>query len=254
MADVMQKAEGIVIRTMDYGETNKIVTIYTRESGKIGLMARGAKKTKSRLSSISQLFTYGQYLFIRGGGLGTLRQGEIIHSYRGLRSDLFKTAYTAYIVELLDKVTEQDKNNPFLFEVLYQTLNYIDEGLDPEVLAMIFEVKVLPAAGILPELNHCTNCGRREGSFVFSVAEGGLLCRRCQYIDERHLKISERALYLLRLFLNVDLNRLGKVSLKPQTKRKLKTVISQYYEEYSGIRLKSKRFLDQLETLYKDES
>ncbi|MGE0992705.1 DNA repair protein RecO, partial [Bacillus sp. GMa5/2] len=75
---MFQKVEGIVIRTTDYGETNKIVTIFSRELGKISAMARGAKKPKSRLASVSQLMTHGHFLIQMGSGLGTLQQGEII--------------------------------------------------------------------------------------------------------------------------------------------------------------------------------
>ena len=79
---MLQKCEGIVLRTTDYGETNKIVTLYTREWGKIGVMARGAKKPKSRLSAITQPFTYGYFLLQKGSGLGNLQQGEIIAPLR----------------------------------------------------------------------------------------------------------------------------------------------------------------------------
>ena len=79
---MLQKCEGIVIRTTDYGETNKIVTLYTREWGKIGVMARGAKKPNSRLSAITQLFTYGYFLLQNGRGLGSMQQGEIITPLR----------------------------------------------------------------------------------------------------------------------------------------------------------------------------
>ena len=73
---LLQKCEGIVISTTDYGETNKIVTIFTREWGKIGVMASGAKKPKSRLSAITQLFTYGYFLILSAIGLGSVQQGE----------------------------------------------------------------------------------------------------------------------------------------------------------------------------------
>lgn len=245
----MQKSEGIVIRTMDYGETNKIVTLFTRDSGKIALFARGAKKTRSRLSSVTQLFTYGQFFFFLGKGMGTLRQGESIETFRGLQSDLFRTAYASYIAELLDKLSEDRSPNPFLFELLFQTLHYMDEELDPEVLTFIFETKMLDVAGIRPKLDGCMNCKRTQGPFVFSVREGGLLCGQCKTIDPHFYRLSETALKLLRLFLHIHLKRLGKVSLKPETKREIKTVLSAYYEEYSGLKLKSKRFLDQLEKM-----
>ncbi|PAM94754.1 DNA repair protein RecO, partial [Flavobacterium sp. IR1] len=90
---MMQKVEAIVIRTNDYGESNKIVTLFTRESGKVGVMARGAKKPKSRLAAISQLFIHGLYLFQKSNGLGTLNQAEMIHSYKEVRNDLFLASY-----------------------------------------------------------------------------------------------------------------------------------------------------------------
>ncbi|HEX6922651.1 MAG TPA: DNA repair protein RecO [Bacillales bacterium] len=246
---MLQKSEGIVIRTMDYGETNKIVTLFTRDAGKIALFARGAKKTRSRLSSVTQLFTYGHYLYFSGKGMGTLRQGESIDTFRGLQLDLLRTAYASYIVELLDKLLEDRAPNPFLFELLSQTLHYMDEEVDPEVMKFIFETKMFDVAGIRPQLEGCINCKRTEGPFVFSVREGGLLCANCKRIDPHYLRISETALKLLRLFMHMDLKRLGKVSLKPETKNELKTVLSAYYEEYSGLKLKSKRFLDQLENM-----
>ena len=87
------KCEGIVIRTVDYGESAKIVTVYTKEIGKITLMARGAKKPLSKLTGITQMFHHGIYLFHAGSGMGTLQQGESIRRYRKIHEDIFLTAY-----------------------------------------------------------------------------------------------------------------------------------------------------------------
>lgn len=249
---MLQKVEGIVIRTTDYGEANKILTLYTRELGKIGVMARGAKRPKSRLSSISQLFTHGQYVFQKTSGLGVLNQGEMIQSFRDLREDIFLTAYAAYIVELLDKLTDQRVINPYLYELLFQTLKYIDEGLDYEILTRIFEVKMLKVAGIGLHVDGCSHCGASEGEFSFSVKEGGFLCHRCYFVDERTIKINSGTAKLLRLFYYFDLNRLGNISVKPETKQQLKQVLEAYFDEYSGLYLKSKRFLNQLDKLKTD--
>lgn len=251
---MLQKGEGIVIRCVDYGETNKIVTAFTRDSGKIAFMARGVKKPRSSLASVTQLFTYGHYLYFTGKGMGTLRQGEVLDTFRALREDIYRTAYAAYIAELLDRLTDEKSPKPFLFEWLYQSLHYIDEGVDPEVISFIFEAKMLNVAGIRPQLEKCVNCGKQEGQFVFSVKEGGLLCSRCAAIDPRHLKLSGASLKLMRLFVNMDMKRLGKVSLKPKTKKELKLALTAYYEEYSGLKLKSKRFLDQMERMESDLS
>ncbi|WP_019242629.1 MULTISPECIES: DNA repair protein RecO [Bacillus] len=246
---MIQKCEGIVIRRTDYGENNKIITIYTREWGKIGVMARGANKPNSRLSSVTQLFYYGYFLVQTSSGLGSLSQGESIESFRHIREDIMKTAYASYIIELLDKGTEDKKPNPFLFELLYQTLHYIDEDYDPLVLKFIFEMKMLPVLGIPPMLDRCVNCGETEGEFSFSVKNGGFLCHRCQNDDPYRINISAKSIKLLRLFYYFDLSRLGNISLKAETKKELSFVIDAYYEEYSGLHLKSKKFLQQMNKL-----
>ncbi|MBM7584715.1 DNA repair protein RecO (recombination protein O) [Bacillus pakistanensis] len=246
---MLQKCEGIVIRTNQYGESNKVVTIFSREFGKIGVMARGARKPNSRLSSVSQLFTYGHFLFQKSTGLGTLQQGEIISTYRHIREDLFKTAYATYIVDLLDKGTDEKKPDPYLYELLSQTIHYIDEGYDPDILTNIFEMKMLPVLGLYPNLNQCAVCGEKEGTFSFSFKENGLICHRCKEKDPYHMPLLSNTVKLLRLFYYFDLSRLGNVSVKDVTKEELKKVIRTYYDEYSGLALKSRRFLDQMDHL-----
>ncbi len=249
VTSLFQKCEGIVIRTTDYGENNKIVTLYTREWGKVGVMARGAKKPSSRLASITQPFTYGYYLVQRSNGLGGLQQGEIIKTMRGIREDIFLTAHASYIVELTDKATEDKKPNPYLFELLYQTLHFMNEGLDLDILTFIYEMKMLQVLGLHPVLDRCSACGSTDGQFSFSIREGGFLCHRCLPIDAHHLKISQSTVKLLRIFYYFDLNRLGKIDVKDETKAEIKKIITTYYDEYSGLSLKSKRFLNQMDQL-----
>ena len=246
---MFQKCEGIVIRRTDYGETHKIITIYTREFGKIGAIARGASKPNSRLASVTQLFCYGYFLVSSSTGLGSLQQGEMIDSMRFIREDLYATAYASYIIELLDRSIEDKKPNPYLFELLYQTLHYINEEYDPEVLKFIFEMKMLPVNGIHPILNQCAVCGETEGEFAFSLRQAGFICHRCLEKDRYHLKISPATVKLLRIFYYIDLSRLGKISVKPETKKELQKVIDAYYDEYSGLHLKSKKFLKQLDSM-----
>jgi DNA repair protein RecO (recombination protein O) len=244
---MFQKCEGIVIRTTEYGETNKIVTLYTREWGKIGVMARGAKKPNSRLSSITLLFTHGTFLIQRGTGLGSLEQGETLSSMRAIGEDIFLTAYASYIAELTDKCTDEKKPNPFHFELLYQTLHYLNEGYDPDIITNIYEMKMLNVLGLYPVLDKCSVCGSTDGHFSFSIREGGLICHRCLERDPYHLKISPATVKLLRLFYYFDLSKLGSISVKNETKAELKKVISVYYDEYSGLHLKTKKFLQSME-------
>lgn len=250
---MLQKCEGIVIRNNSYGESNKVVTLYTREWGKVGVMARGAKKPNSRLAAVTQPFTYGQFLVKRGSGLGTMQQGDIISSMRGIKEDIFLTAYASYVVDLTDKSTDEKTPNPYLFELLYQTLNYMNEGYEPEILVNIYEMKILNSLGLYPVLDQCSICKSIEGEFSFSIREGGFICHRCLDKDPYHYKISQATVKLLRLFYYMDINRLGSISVKEETKKELKQIISAYYDEYSGLNLKTKRFIKQMDQLKFDD-
>ncbi|WP_100406763.1 DNA repair protein RecO [Bacillus solitudinis] len=246
---MLQKVEGIVIRTTDYGESNKIVTIYSKELGKIGVMSRGSKKPKSRLTAVSQLFIHGMFLLQKSQGLGTLSQGEIIDSFREVRNDLFRASYATYVVELTDKLTDDRKPSSAIFNLLSQTLHLLNEGVEPEILLRIYEMKMLSVAGIQPQLDECVHCHLTDLPVAFSIRHAGFLCKRCVHIDDNARRISPQTARLLRLFFYIDLNRLGQISLKEETRATLRAIINDYYDEYSGVTLKSRRFLEQLEKM-----
>ncbi|MGE5701694.1 MAG: DNA repair protein RecO [Clostridia bacterium] len=247
---MLVKWEGIVLRTVDYGEAGKVLTLFTREHGKVGVMARGAKKPRSRLAAVSQPFMHGYFLCKTGGtGLADLTQGEIVDSFADLRQDLLLTAYTAYIVELFDRLTHEGEVNPFLFQLLLLTLRYMDEGRDAEVLCRIFESKMLIVAGIRPELRACANCGGTDEPFLISVTQGGLLCPACRSQDPYAISVTPTTWKLLRLFQVFDLERLGEIDVKPATRSQLKHVLRRFIDEHLDIRLKSRNFLDQIEKL-----
>lgn len=181
--------------------------------------------------------------------MADLTQGEIVESFADLRQDLLLTAYTAYIVELFDRLTHEGEVNPFLFQLLLLTLRYLNEGRDAEVLCRIFESKMLIVAGIKPQLNACADCGSTEEPFVISVTHGGLLCANCQVHDPYSLAVTPTTWKLLRLFQMFDLERLGEIDVKPATRNQLKHVLRRFIDEHLDIRLKSRNFLEQIEKL-----
>src|SRR5690606_23607621 len=103
---MLYRVEGIVIRSMDYGENHKIVTLITNSAGKVGVLIRGAKKVRSKHASLAQPFTYGEFTFVRNQGLGTLHYGEPISSHHALRTDLDLSAHASYIAELMDRAIQ----------------------------------------------------------------------------------------------------------------------------------------------------
>ncbi|MHA6250948.1 DNA repair protein RecO [Oceanobacillus sp. CAU 1775] len=249
---MLEKVEGIIIKTIDYGETNKIVTIFSKRFGKFTAMARGAKKPRSRMASVAQPFILGEFFVYMNRGMGTLQQGEIIDSFRNIREDIVKTAYTAYITELTEKLIEEKTPDLELYEQYYLTLKWIDENTESEIPIMMYELKLFTKGGFAPILHQCSNCGDHTELLNFSFGEGGMLCSRCKHIDPDAILLTATQVRLLQMFQNVGLDQVGNISVKEENKQFLRTLIDAYYERFGGFYLKSRRFLKQLDKLTGD--
>lgn len=244
---MLNRIEGIVLKTQDYGETNKIVTLYSKDAGKITAMARGAKKPASRLAAITQPFTHGSFLIQQGRGMGTMQQGEQVESYRHIREDIESTAYASFVVELIDRAVDERTPQSSIFNLLQQALHAISEQYDPEAIALFVEWKMLPVTGIYPTLHQCANCGATDGEFAFSFQQIGFLCHRCFGVDRYIIRLTPAQVKLIRTFYTVPIEQVGRLSLKKETKSFIKKIVRTIYEEQTGIRLKSRAFLDQLD-------
>ncbi|WP_328700978.1 DNA repair protein RecO [Aquibacillus kalidii] len=244
---LFEKVEGIILKTQDYGETHKIVTLFTKELGKVGAIARGAKKPKSRMAAITQPFIYGSFLLQTGSGLGTIQQGEVQYSLRKIREDIIKTAYATYIAELTDKLLDPNQPDPYLFQQLFQTLQWMCDGKDPDVLTIIYELKMYKKAGFSPVVKHCVSCGNKDSDYSFSVNEGGLLCRKCKWKDETAVVLPIPIVKLLYVFSEINIERIGDISIKKENKQLLQALMENYYDQYGGYFLKSKKFLKQID-------
>jgi len=244
---MLYRVEGIVIRSTDYGEGNKIVTLLTDTHGKRGMIIRGARKPKSRYGALAQLFTYGDYSFYQSGSLGTLNSGEVIASFRELREGLEGPAYASYAVELTDRAVGDEEAGQYLFRQLRACLEQLAAGKDPSVVLRVYEMKIAAAAGYLPVLDACVHCGREDGAFLFSAAAGGALCAQCRHRDPAAIVLDDAVWKLLRLFAGLDLARLGNIAVKETSKRQLQTAMRSWLDAHLDLRLKSRQFLDQLE-------
>lgn len=246
---MLEKIEGIVIKTQDYGETHKIVTIFSKKIGKFAAIAKGAKKPKSRMAAVTQPFIYGEFLVYVHSGLSTIQQGEIIYSLRPIREDIIKTAYAAYILELTDKLIDEKSPDRFIYDQLLLTMDWIAENVSYDIPVMMYEMKLFQKGGFAPIVHHCVNCGSTENPFSFSVAEGGLLCKRCMHLDQLAFSISDLLARLLHLFASVGLERIGTITMKDENIAKLRQILDAYYDHYGGYYIKSKKFLNQLDKL-----
>lgn len=246
---MLRTVSGFVVRTQNYQETHKIVTLFTEEYGKLSAIARGANKPSSRMVAISQPFVYGNFLVYVSRGLSTLQQGEVISSNREIREDIVKTTYASYIAELTWKTLKDKEPNHYIYQQFYYTIEWIKKNEQAMIPLIMYELKMYKIAGILPMVNQCVSCGETKSLSSFSIVEGGLLCANCTQKDEQAFPLTPTLVKLLQIFVNVGLEQVGNISVKKENEFRIRNILDQYYERYGGFSIKSKNVLNQLDLL-----
>jgi len=197
------RVHAIVLRHADWGEADRLVTLYTREQGKLRAIAKGARKVTSRKAGHLEPFTQVKLQLSRGRDLFIVTQADTVDAYLPLRESLVLTGTASYVVELLDRfVYEEEGLNPTLFRLLADTLQRLASGEEPWLAVRYYEMRLLDFLGFRPQLFECANCGREikaEDQF-FSFLAGGVICRRCGGGLPNLIGISVDALKYLRHF------------------------------------------------------
>lgn len=248
---MLEKLQGVVIKTQDYKETHKIITIFSDKLGKFTALARGAKKPKSRMAAATQPFVYAEFLVYvtKGKGLGTIQQASIVHSMRQIREDIEKNAYASYVLELTDKLTDNKQPIPYIYNELFHTLQWIAKWDEYIIPAMMYELKMYEVGGFSPVLNYCVRCGSTQLPFSFSIQEGGMLCGACRNVDDQAILLQGKLAQILHTFQQASIEQIGNVSLQQKNKDLLKMLLDHYYDSYGSYPIKTKRFIKQLDTL-----
>lgn len=248
---MLNTSKGIVLRSIDYGETHKIVTLFTKQYGKLTAIARGAKKHKSRMAAITQPFVKSEFLLDIKKGLSVIRQGQIENPFREIREDIIKTAYASYISELSDKILDPLTVEISLYEQFEHTLRWIEtKSIDTVIIPILmYELKLYEKGGFAPETKHCIQCGKINFPIYFSILEGGILCSNCAYIDELATELPDNMAKLIHIFKTTPLELVRNISVKKENQILLRGLLDTYYEKYGGYHLKTKKFLKQLKHL-----
>ncbi len=250
----LYKTEGIVLRSRNLGEADKILTLFTREEGKVQAAANGARRPRSALAAATQPFTHGFMLCFRGRGLDRLSQCEIRESFAGLREDLVKAAYATYFAELIDGFTRERDRQPDIFLLLLAIQHMLQAGSDPEVTARIFELRLLTLAGFRPELERCASCDREVGGETgatpkaarlggFSPTAGGILCDDCAPPDETAFTVPPGAVESAKFLMTADLRKAIALKLPPTVAGPLERMTADYIQHHLERPLKSLAFL-----------
>jgi DNA repair protein RecO (recombination protein O) len=197
------RVEAVVLRHSDYGEADRLLTLYTRQLGKTRALAKGARKIASRKAGHIEPFTHVKLQLAKGRDMLILTQADTVDAYLPLREDLILTSHASYVMELLDRFTYEDETeSPSAFRLLTETLSRLASKSDPWLVIRYYEMRLLDHLGFRPQLFECANCRReiKAEDQYFSFSAGGVICPRCgQGLPNLHT-ISVEALKYLRHF------------------------------------------------------
>lgn len=238
--------EGIVVSEVDYKESSKIINVFTKELGIIGVIARGSKRLKSNLSNFTSKLTYANFhINYKENGLSTLMEVDIIDNLKNIRKDIVKISYASFITELVVQVFKHEGNFS-IYDLYIASLQKINQGIDSLVVTNILELKLLDYLGIRPCIDSCVSCGNINGIVTISSYKGGFLCNKCLSNEKI---VSVKAIKLIRMFYYVDISKIDKIEISEKVRNEINEFIDDYYDRYSGLYLKSKQFLKDLNNL-----
>jgi DNA repair protein RecO (recombination protein O) len=225
------RVEAVVLRHADWGEADRMLTLYTRERGKVRAIAKGARKVRSRKAGHLEPFTRVTLQLARGRDLLIVTQADTVEAYLPLREDLIKTGNASYAVELLDRFTYEDENENYaIFRLLAETLGRIAAQPDPWLALRFYEMRLLDFLGYRPQLFKCANCGEtiRAVDQFFSPARGGVLCPRCGAGLPGAGQVSVEALKYLRHFQRSDYPQARRAQPAPEVQKEIETLMQGY--------------------------
>lgn len=207
MASRSYRTEAIVLKTLDLGEADRILTLLTRHFGKVRVVAKGIRKPLARLAGYAEPLTHGTFQLARGRNLDVLTGAESRAHYATLRGDLVSIAAGWYVAELADRFTADHLPAAPIFDLVENALRHLDAGHGAALVCRWFDLHLLDRSGFRPEVIVCVNCSGSlvEGQNAWSSAAGGALCPSCvARAGESFAQLSLRALKSLRYLLASD--------------------------------------------------
>ncbi|MBQ8193192.1 MAG: DNA repair protein RecO [Bacilli bacterium] len=240
---MISKFEGIIISETPYGDTSKIINIYTKEHGVIGVMCKGVKSLKSPLRTKTLKYTYG-YFYIKYNEkkLSQLIDVDIINNFTNIKNDITLISYLSYITELTNQVVKQNDDET-IYNLYISTILKINEKQNPLILTNILELKYLDYLGVGLNLDSCIKCGSKKEIITLDPDEGGYICKNC-YQNEKIL--DPKSIKLIRMYYLIDINSISDINISEKITNEINYFLDKYYERYTGLYLKSKDFLKKM--------
>jgi len=248
------RAEGIILRHSDFGEADRLLTIFTRELGKIRAVAKGVRKARSRKAGHVEPFTRTLLQLARGRDLMILTQAEAADTFFTLREDLVLLGYASYIIELLDQSTYDEEENRSLYNLLARTLQRLNRGDNPDLVTRYYELRLLDFIGFRPQLFTCAECESeiQPDDQFFSATRGGVLCPKCGAREPETRSISLQALKYFRHFQRSSYSEAARATIPDQVYLEMENLMHYYITHTLERGLNSPSFLRRVRREQKD--
>lgn len=249
------RTQAIVLRHIEYGEADRILTLFTYQRGKITAIAKGVRKIRSHKAGHLEPFTNVNLFLAKGRNLDIITQAETVNPHMGLRENLQRVALASYVVEALDRFTYEEGQNVALFRLLEETLTRLETQDNLETVVHYYEVRLLDLLGFRPQLFECIDCGEPilpQDQF-FSPLVGGIVCPQCARARSEVIPIEKDVLRYFRHLQRSKWGQVADITMPSSIETKLAHLIEGYLTYLLERKLNSPDFLREIRDQQKDQ-
>ncbi|MGD8366872.1 MAG: DNA repair protein RecO [Desulfobacterales bacterium] len=244
----------VLLRRIDHGDYDLILTFFTPFRGRLSAMAKAAKKSTRRFSGVLELFSALDIVCShgRGRGLPILQEATLKEGFAGIRGDLLRTAYASYWCQLIADWSEEGQPVEPLYRLLLHCLKRLDEAKrQPASISMLFQIRFLGIAGLAPNLSACRKCGRAakdldDTRFFFDMAGGDLHCQSCCPATGNPVLLSKGTVLQMQWAQAGTLGRADRIRFSPQAVKEGTRLLEAFLPFHLGKEPRSLRFLRQI--------
>ena len=246
-------SSAIMLRRIEYGDYDFIITFFTLKMGKITIIAKYAKKSKKRFAGILEPFYFLNIVINKGTKkkrMPVLKEAELAIPFFNIISDITKTAYAAYWTEIINSWLEDEEKQSDLFHIYFKTLDMLNSGaLNNQSLHILFQMRFVRIAGIKPNLEICSKCAKKlddikETKIFFNIKKGGIVCNACSSLmSEKTIPISKGTIKQLLWADSEDIKKAFRIKFTEYALKEGSNLLEKFICYYLGKDLKSLNFL-----------
>lgn len=239
----------IIMRIKEFGESDLLVSFFTRDKGRLKGIAKGARRSRRRFANCLDLFCLAdmEYEPKRVGDLCFLHSCKLINPFHGIRSDFTSLSLASYMIELTETLFPLGVIDKNMFELLKDSFYAMNEVESFDVFRIFFEARAMALGGYGIDFDKCCNCKRPyrgEGRAVFKQSRGGIACLKCEKESRHSIGLSPGAVEGLKALQSIPWSKVNALTLTHEAIEEIKPVLKTHIEYHIGQRLKTANFLE----------